>query len=162
MNRVPTAAFVIAAIVAVSTLGAGPTSAASGVNVGRLTCKISAGVGLILGSKKSIACSFKPAGGGAVEKYSGSITKVGLDIGITAKSVIVWAVFAPGKLKAGSLAGSYGGGSAEATLGLGLGANVLIGGSKKSVALQPFSVQGQAGLNLAVGIAGLRLKYVGK
>ena len=161
MNRLTSAAFVIAAIV-VSALPAGPTSAASGVNVGGLTCKISAGVGLILASKKSIACRFKPTGGGAVEKYSGSITKVGLDIGITAKSFVVWAVFAPGKLKPGSLAGNYGGGSAEATLGLGLGANVLIGGSKKSVALQPISVQGQAGLNLAVGIAGLRLKYVGK
>ena len=164
MNRVTTAAFVMAVIVGAATLGlgAGPASAASGVKVGALTCKISGGVGLILGSKKSVRCNFKPTSGGAVEKYSGSITKVGLDIGVTAKSVVVWAVFAPGKLKAGALAGSYGGGSAEATLGLGLGANVLIGGSKKSVALQPFSVQGQAGLNLAVGIAGLRLKYLGK
>jgi Protein of unknown function (DUF992) len=161
MNQVKTAVVVTAAIV-LSALGAGPASAASGVKVGALTCSISAGVGLIIASKKSIACTFKPSGGGAVEKYSGSITKVGLDIGITAKSIVGWAVFAPGKLKAGSLAGSYGGGSAEATLGLGLGANVLIGGSKKSVALQPISVQAQAGLNLAVGIAGLRLNYVGK
>ena len=161
MNRVTTAAFVLAAMV-VGTVGAGPTSAATGVKIGALSCTINAGVGLIIGSRKSIGCTFKPTGGAGVEKYSGSITKLGLDIGVTAKSYVAWAVFAPGKVKPGSLAGNYGGGSAEATLGLGLGANVLIGGSKKSVALQPISVQGQAGLNLAVGIAGLSLKYAGK
>jgi hypothetical protein len=153
------ALFVLAAI-AFGMLAATPSSAASGVKIGTLSCTIQPGVGLIIASSKGIGCTFRPSGGGEVERYSGAITKVGLDVGVTAKSIVGWAVFAPGKLKPGSLAGRYVGGSGEATLGLGLGANVLIGGSKKSVALQPVSVQGQAGLNLAVGIAGLRLRYV--
>jgi hypothetical protein len=74
---------------------------------------------------------------------------------------MTWAVFAPGKLKAGSLAGSYGGVSAKATIGVGLGANVLVGGLNKTIALQPLSVQTQTGLNIAAGIAGLRLRYAG-
>jgi uncharacterized protein DUF992 len=137
-----------------------PAFAASGVKVGVLNCTVQGGVGLIFGSRKPMNCTFKRSGGGS-EHYTGSVSKVGLDIGVTTKSYISWAVFAPGKLKPGSLAGTYGGGSAEATLGLGLGANVLIGGSKNSIALQPLSVQGQKGLNLAVGIAGLRLRHAG-
>jgi hypothetical protein len=58
----------------------------------------------------------------------------------------------------GALAGEYGGASAEATVGAGLGANVLVGGSDRTVSLQPVSVQGQAGLNLAVGVSGLTLR----
>ncbi len=152
-------AFAVIAVLA-TTVNVGPISAASGVRVGVLNCTVKGGVGLILGSRKTMNCSFKPAGGSA-ESYTGSVTKIGLDVGVTTKSYITWGVFAPGKLKAGSLAGSYGGGSAEATLGLGLGANVLIGGLKKSIALQPLSVQGQKGLNVAVGIAGMSFKYAG-
>ena len=107
-----------------------------------------------------MSCTFRSAAGGT-ERYTGSVTKIGVDIGVTTKSYIRWAVFAPGTLKPGSLAGGYAGGSAEATLGVGLGANVLIGGSNKSIALQPVSVQGQTGLNVAVGISGLSLKYSG-
>jgi uncharacterized protein DUF992 len=161
MNHVKATAFVLVAM-AVGILDATPSFAASGVKIGTLRCVVQPGVGLIIGSRKGIGCNFRPSGGGPVEQYTGSITKVGLDVGITTKTIVGWAVFAPGKLKPGSLAGRYAGGSAEATLGLGLGANVLIGGSKKSVALQPISVQGQVGLNLAAGIAGLRLRYVGK
>jgi hypothetical protein len=151
----------IVAAIAIGTISAGPASAASGVKVGVLNCVVEGGVGLIFGSKKAMNCTFRPAGGGSAEQYVGSVTKVGIDIGVTTKSYITWTVFAPGKLKRGSLAGGYAGGSAEATLGVGLGANVLIGGFKKSVALQPLSVQGQTGLNVAVGIAGLTLKSAG-
>jgi len=77
---------------------------------------------------------------------------------VTGKGVMAWAVFAPGKLKAGALAGHYVGASAEASVAVGLGANVLVGGSDKSIALQPLSVQAQTGLNLAAGVASLRLK----
>jgi Protein of unknown function (DUF992) len=150
----------VVAIIAIAAMNSNPSSAASGVKVGGLSCTVQGGIGLIFGSKKAMSCTFQSAAGGA-ERYTGSVTKIGLDIGVTTKSYIRWAVFAPGKLKPGSLAGSYAGGSAEATLGIGLGANVLIGGFKKSVALQPLSVQGQKGLNVAVGIAGLTLKYAG-
>ena len=150
------------ALIAVATAGAAPSFAKSGVRVGALNCVVEGGVGLILGSKKSMVCTFKPAGGARSEKYKGSITRLGVDIGVTGKAYMTWAVFAPSKLKAGSLAGNYGGAGAEATIGVGLGANVLVGGFKKSVALQPLSVQGQTGLNVAAGVAGLKLRYVGK
>ncbi|MEP7031318.1 MAG: DUF992 domain-containing protein [Pseudolabrys sp.] len=125
--------------------------------VGTLTCDISAGIGLIIASKKNVACMFTPSQPGAREVYTGSISKFGLDIGATAGGEMVWAVFAPSNKRFGALAGNYGGASAEATIGAGLGANVLVGGSNRTVALQPVSVQGQAGLNVAVGVAGLEL-----
>ncbi len=148
-----------AAAVAMALLAATPASAKSGIKIGSLNCTVSGGVGLILGSSKSMKCKFVSVTGRKVERYTGRITKVGIDIGFTKKSYITWAVFAGGKTQRGALAGSYGGASAEATIGVGLGANVLVGGFKKTIALQPVSVQGQKGLNVAAGIAGLNLKY---
>jgi hypothetical protein len=137
-----------------------PASARSGVRIGTLNCTIQGGVGLVLGSRRNMTCVFRPSSGGR-EAYTGRVTRVGLDIGVTSKARMTWAVFAPGRLKRGSLAGNYGGASASATVGVGLGANVLVGGFKKSVALQPLSVQAQTGLNLALGVAGMRLRYAG-
>ncbi len=126
--------------------------------VGTLTCDISAGIGLIVTSKKHLTCMFTPLRSGAREVYTGSITKFGLDIGGTTGGEMVWSVYAPTNRRFGALAGHYGGASAEATVGAGVGANVLIGGSNRTVTLQPISVQGQTGLNLAVGVAGLDLR----
>lgn len=126
--------------------------------VGTLTCDISAGIGLIVTSKKDVTCMFTPSQPGPREVYVGSITKFGLDLGATSGGEMVWAVFAPTNRHFGALAGQYGGASAEATVGAGLGANVLVGGSDHTVALQPVSVQGQVGLNVAVGVAGLDLR----
>lgn len=125
---------------------------------GTLTCDISAGIGLIITSKKEVTCMFTPSQPGPREVYTGSISKFGLDLGATAGGEMVWAVYAPTTRKFGALAGHYGGASAEATVGAGVGANVLVGGSDRTVSLQPVSVQGQAGLNLAVGVAGLDLR----
>lgn len=148
---------VIAALIALG-LAASPALAASkGVKIGVLTCDVAGGVGMIIGSSKAVDCSFEGTIGQR-ERYKGTIGKFGLDIGVTSKGVMAWAVFAPGKLKAGALAGHYAGASAEATIAVGLGANVLVGGSDKSIALQPLSVQAQTGLNLAAGVASLRLK----
>jgi hypothetical protein len=160
MNKwiISTGAVALAAALAVAT----PASARSGVKIGSLNCRVEGGVGLILGSSKGMACRFHPAGGGRPETYVGRITRLGVDIGFTKKAYMTWAVFAPGKVKRGALAGSYGGASAEATVGVGLGANVLIGGFKKTIALQPLSVQGQEGLDIAAGIAGLSLHYAGR
>ena len=124
---------------------------------GTLTCDISAGIGLIIASKKDVTCMFTPSQAGPREVYTGSISKFGLDVGATSGGEMIWAVFAPSDRKFGALAGNYGGASAEATVGAGLGANVLIGGSNRTVTLQPVSVTGQTGLNLAVGVAGLEL-----
>lgn len=126
--------------------------------VGSLTCDISGGIGMIIASKKSVTCMFTPSKPGPREVYTGSITKFGLDVGATSGGEMVWTVFAPSNKKFGALAGHYGGASAEATVGAGVGANVLVGGSNRTVTLQPLSVQGQAGLNLAVGVAGLDLR----
>jgi hypothetical protein len=136
------------------------TAARAGVRIGTLNCDVQGGVGLILGSRRNMNCNFRPTSGRS-ERYTGRITRVGIDIGVTGRAHVTWAVVAPGRLAAGSLAGSYGGVSAKATVGVGLGANVLVGGFKKTVALQPLSVQTQTGLNIAAGIAGLRLRYSG-
>jgi len=136
-----------------------PASAqANRTKVGTLSCDISGGIGLIITSKKDLTCMFTPSQPGPREVYVGSITKFGLDLGATAGGEMVWAVFAPTNRKFGALAGDYGGATAEATVGVGLGANVLVGGSDRTVALQPVSVQGQAGLNVAAGVTDLRLR----
>src|SRR5216683_4811561 len=120
------------------------------VRTGVLNCDVSAGLGLIIGSQRSVNCLFTPDQPGPQEGYFGTITKLGLDIGATAGGVMVWAVYADTSRGYGFLAGDYAGASGEATLAVGLGANVLVGGSSRTVALQPLSVTGQVGLNLAV------------
>jgi len=129
------------------------------VKVGTLGCDVSAGIGMIIGSQRQMTCLFTPADvGGPREVYSGTINKFGLDLGGTVGGQMVWSVYAPTTRRFAALAGTYAGPSAEATVGVGLGANVLLGGSDRTVALQPVAVQGQSGLNLAVGVAGLELR----
>jgi hypothetical protein len=125
-----------------------------------LTCDISEGVGFIVGSSKSVDCTYHPAGKKRVEHYQGDLGRFGVDIGYTAGAKMVWAVIAPGRVDPGALEGHYGGAGAEATAIIGPGANVLIGGFKHSIVLQPVSLQGQAGLNVAAGLASLKLDYV--
>jgi hypothetical protein len=150
-----------AALATVAVLAAPTSSMAQGsarTKVGTLTCDISAGIGLIITSKKELTCMFTPSHPGPREVYTGSITKFGLDLGATAGGEMVWAVYAPTNRRFGALAGHYGGATAEATVGAGVGANVLVGGSNRTVTLQPVSVQGQAGLNVAAGVAGIDLQ----
>jgi len=113
-----------------------------------------------IGSRKAVNCTFAPSVPGPVEYYTGAITKVGVDIGATTASVMVWLVYAPTSRPLGGLQGSYVGATGEATFGVGAGANVLIGGSNRTVSLQPVSVQGQTGLNVAGGVAELDLRFV--
>jgi hypothetical protein len=148
---------VLAAVLALGLTASPALAASKGVKIGMLTCNVDGGVGMIIGSSKGVDCVFEGTVGKR-ERYTGSIGKLGLDIGVTGKGVMAWAVFAPGKLKAGALAGRYVGASAEASIAVGLGANVLVGGSDKSIALQPLSIQAQTGLNLAAGVASLTLK----
>jgi hypothetical protein len=150
------------AAVALTTLLVGgialvPASAQERVKAGTLTCDISAGLGLIIASQKQVSCIFTPSVSEPREVYFGTINKFGLDIGATVGGEMAWAVYAPTNRPFGALAGHYGGASAEVTVGLGLGANVLLGGSDRTIALQPLSIQGQAGLNLAAGVTGLEL-----
>jgi len=132
------------------------------VKAGVLNCDVSAGMGFIIGSQKEVTCVFSPDQRGAQEAYVGVITKFGLDIGVTSRGVMVWGVFTETVAGPGFLTGDYIGASGEATIAAGLGANVLIGGSNRTVALQPISVTGQTGLNLAVGVANLQLRAAGR
>lgn len=132
---------------------------AAGVKVGVLTCNVDSGWGYILGSSKEVRCNYVPNKGFG-EHYVGSISKVGVDVGYTKGGVLIWDVIAPSSdMKPGALEGGYGGVSASATVGVGAGANVLIGGFDKSVALQPISIEGNTGLNVAAGIGALNLKF---
>ena len=138
-------------------LGAARPVAAQQVRAGLLSCDVAGGVGLVLGSHKLVSCSFTPEGEGRREDYDGSITKYGLDLGLTRGSRMLWIVFTNTVAGPGFLAGDYFGATGEATVGTGLGANVLLGGSDRTIALQPLSLSGQTGLNLAVGVAALQL-----
>ena len=134
-------------------------AAPAGVSAGILTCNVGSGWGLVLGSSRSLACVYSPRPG-VVEHYNGSFSKFGVDIGYLQNGVIVWAVFAPTLAPApGALDGVYGGATGSATLGLGLGANVLFGGSNHAISLQPVSVEGSQGVDVAGGIAAISLHY---
>jgi hypothetical protein len=128
-----------------------------GVKAGVLTCNVSSGWGLIFGSSKDLNCTFEN-GSGREEHYAGTINKYGVDVGYHNGGVIVWAVFAPtGDLAPGSLAGNYGGVTAGGAVGVGAGANALVGGSDNHVSLQPVSIEGLTGLNVAAGVASISL-----
>jgi hypothetical protein len=150
----------IAAVTALAILSLSSSLAqAQWIRTGVLTCDVSGGIGLIIGSQRSVNCSFTPDPPGPPENYVGSISRFGLDIGITTAGVMVWGVwYTSTDRESGFLAGDYVGASGEATVAAGLGVNVLLGGSNRTVALQPLSVGGQIGLNLAVGVANLSLR----
>lgn len=130
----------------------------NGVKVGILTCQVDSGWGYVVGSSKDIACNYHP-NHGEVDRYVGSISKFGVDIGYTDHGVIVWDVVAPtSDTRPGALEGGYAGATASATVGAGIGANVLLGGFDKSIALQPISVEGNTGLDVSAGIGAMRLE----
>jgi hypothetical protein len=135
------------------------TPSPAGIKVGSLTCNVSSGFGFLFGSSKELKCTYSPNAGSG-ESYTGTFSKYGLDIGFADKGVLVWGVVAPtSDLHPGALEGDYAGATASATIGVGLGANVLIGGLDKSIALQPLSIEGNTGLNIAAGVGVITLKY---
>jgi hypothetical protein len=155
----------VGAVAIVLAIASAERAVAQQIRAGLLTCDVSAGIGLIIGSQKQVSCVFtpdQPSWPGRREDYDGSITKFGLDLGVTAGGVMVWAVFTETVAGPGFLAGDYVGATGEATLGAGLGASVLIGRSNRTVTLQPLSVGGQIGLNLAIGVAALHLGLPGR
>jgi hypothetical protein len=155
----PRAALSAAALVIASLVSIPDAQAQSRSRIGVLTCNVSGGVGLILASQKTTSCVFNPRRG-RNEYYVGVIRRFGLDVGATQRGVLTWAVLSGGRVSPGSLAGSYVGAAAEATVGAGVGANVLVGGSNQSIALQPLSVSGQTGLNFALGVGDFELRAV--
>ncbi len=158
--------FVAAALLAGSIAGASAAQAQtaatppgpprSGVNLGSLECRVDGGVGFIFGSSKDLNCVFKREDGRS-EIYQGKIKRFGIDIGFTKEAHIVWLVAGAGYVEPGALVGDYAGVTAAVAAGLGVGANVLIGGGPRQISLQPISVEGAVGLNVAVGVAEISL-----
>jgi hypothetical protein len=137
---------------------AAPAQAQGGVRVGTLSCNVAGGWGFVFGSSRALRCVLSP-GPGHPEHYYGHINKFGVDIGFTQGGVLVWAVFAPTtNLAPGALAGTFVGATAGATVGVGAAANVLIGGSNRTISLQPLSIEGNTGLNVAAGIGSITLR----
>lgn len=129
--------------------------------VGVLTCKLNPSIGFIIAGHQSMECTFKQNGPNPSQLYQGAINTIGLDVGVTAGGVLAWTVLAPTEgAPSGALAGEYVGASGDIGLGLGAGANVLIGGSGRTFALQPLSVEGSIALNVALGVSMLKLRTV--
>jgi hypothetical protein len=126
------------------------------VNTGVLTCTVAGGAGFVFGSTKALSCIFAPTNGVA-ERYDGEIERFGVDVGYTRQAHLVWRVLAPGIVGPGALAGRYAGVAAQAALGAGVGGNALTGGSNRQISLQPVSVVGAEGLNVAGGLAEISL-----
>lgn len=135
------------------------TPAQAQSRIGVLECNISGGVGFIITSEKALSCAFNGSDG-RTERYVGTIRKFGLDIGVSGPAKLVWGVFAPSKPGPGALTGEYAGASASASAGVGLGANALVGGARRSINLQPVSIQAQTGVNLSAGVSSLFLQYM--
>jgi hypothetical protein len=128
------------------------------VRVGVLECRGGASVGFIVGSVTNLGCVLRVEGV-PEDRYIATIRKVGLDLGITQETALAWGVFAPvARLSPGDLTGTYAGAQGSASLGVGVGGNVLVGGSNNTIALQPLSVQGQVGVNVAAGLESLELR----
>jgi hypothetical protein len=144
---------------AAGALAPGSPAQAQGVKAGVLTCNVAGGFGFIFGSSKAVNCTFAPVSG-APQNYVGSIDKFGVDIGFTRGGVLIWTVLGATTSPApGALAGSFGGVTASATAVVGAGANVLVGGTGNAISLQPLSIEGNTGLNVAAGVAALTLTY---
>jgi hypothetical protein len=136
-----------------------PAMAQSRVQSGVLECLSNPTFGAVIGSIRTMNCVFKPTRG-PEQYYSGTRARIGVDLGVQAGAAIVWAVLAPTyQLQPGELMGTYAGVSADVAAGLGVGANALVGGSNNTVVLQPVSLEGQIGLNIALGVSALSLTY---
>ncbi|HSZ96420.1 MAG TPA: DUF992 domain-containing protein [Bradyrhizobium sp.] len=128
------------------------------VQVGVLECRGGASIGFIVGSVTNLGCVLR-INGLPEDRYVATIRKVGVDLGITEETALAWGVYAPvAQLGPGDLSGNYVGAQGSATIGVGAGGNVLVGGSNNSIALQPLSLQGQVGLSVAAGLESLELR----
>ena len=153
----------LAALALIATLAtpADAQSPPTWMQTGMLSCKVAPSIGFIVAGHQSMQCQFTQNAPNPPQAYEGALNMVGLNIGVTAGGVFGWAVFAPtAGLPAGALAGEYVGASGDIGLGLGVGANVLIGGSGRTFALQPVSLEGSVGINVALGVSALTLRPV--
>jgi hypothetical protein len=158
MRRSSILAGVAVTLLIASFTGAQAQAPLNRVQVGVLECRGGASIGFIVGSVTNLGCVLRVEGV-PEDRYVATIRKVGIDIGITEESALAWGVWAPvARLGPGDLAGNYAGAQGSASVGVGAGGNVLVGGSNNSIALQPLSLQGQVGLNVAAGLESLELR----
>lgn len=153
----------ILSALSVAALSAAPVTAQAQrwVQVGVLDCTSQGGIGLIVTSRKDMACTYKPADRALQhDAYVGTVTKYGVDVGATGRTVMRWLVYAPTSAgyAAGALAGNYVGTTAEATAVIGAGTNILVGGSSETYSLQPVSLQVQSGVNVAASLTSFTLQ----
>jgi uncharacterized protein DUF992 len=154
------AALVIAAMVLPFEAVAEPAQRAT--QLGTLVCRLGPRVGLVIGSRQRLKCRYTQIGSGRVENYVGRVTRFGLDLGITTGGIMRWRVLARTRgQQNGALSGQYVGASADASLGVGIGGKFLIGGTRRSIMLQPVSVVAKVGVNIAAGVTGLNLRFTG-
>jgi hypothetical protein len=149
-----------AGLAAIALLAFAPAANAAnaGVNVGTLRCHVEGGWGHVVASSRQMNCVFNPVDG-RDEHYTGELSRYGVDLGYTSDATLIWGVVAPSSsMRRGALEGDYGGASAQATVGVGLGANVLVGGFDRSIALQPVSIEGNTGLAVAAGAGVITLR----
>lgn len=151
------ALFAAAAVAALA--AAAPAHAFGNAQVGVLLCQVAHGEGFVFGSTKTLNCTFTPASGAPLDYYTGAISRFGVDLGFTSNGLLQWNVLADSldAYNDNRLAGFYGGVGAEVTALLGVGTNVLVKRSTRDFVLQPISVQGQTGLNVALGVAEIEL-----
>ncbi len=155
-----TSAFFAALLIGSSGLSLPAQAKEAGVKLGVLQCSQAGGWGFVIGSSRRVNCTFSPTPA-RVERYVGEINKIGVDIGYQRSGVLVWAVLAPtSNIAPGALQGKYGGVTAGAAVAIGAAANGLVGGLDRSFTLQPVSIEGTTGFNVAAGIAGMNLRYV--
>ena len=150
----------VAAMVCGLAFGAS-TAARADVAAGSLSCRGGGAVGMVVTSVHLFDCIFRPANGAPPHHYEARIRKVGLDLGFTRAEAIGWLVFAATpRVGPGDLAGRYGGLQANATVGVGVGGNGLVGGWAIPLRSSPSAFRGQTGLSVAGGFEGLELRYV--
>ena len=127
--------------------------------VGVLMCTVNPNIGFLIAGHQPMECHFTPTAPAPPQAYDGALNTVGIDIGVSAGSVLGWGVFAPTSgVAPGALAGEYVGATGDLGLGIGAGANLLIGGSARTFALQPLSLQGSIALNVVLGVSSLKLR----
>ena len=156
--------FLLIATLTLTAMLSSPAGAQNWTQVGTLSCKVDPNIGFIIVGHQPMQCVYNQAPGSLPQvppqSYDGAINTIGLSIGISAGSVLGWAVFAPTTgMPAGALAGEYVGVSGDIGIGLGAGANVLVGGSNRTIALQPLSLQGSVALNVVAGLSSLKLRW---
>jgi hypothetical protein len=152
----PAILIIITALIA----GAADTQAQTWVQAGTLRCRLNPSIGFVIFGHQTMECNFQPVSG-AVQAYEGAINTVGIDLGVSEGGRFAWAVFGPASgIPYGALSGEYVGASGDVGIGLGAGANVLVGGSNRSIALQPVSLEGSVALNVVAGLSQLKLRPV--